>query len=90
MKYRILTTTKFDRSVSRLAADDREKVEQVIGIIANGLTLPARYKDHPLKGNKRGVRDCHVKNDLVLLYVLDKDVLILTAVELGSHSSLFG
>lgn len=89
MKYKIQTTTKFERSVKRLSEEDQDKVWQVIYTIAGGNRLSARYRDHPLKGNKQGRRDCHVKPDLVLIYSLDKDVLVLTAVDVGSHSIVF-
>lgn len=88
-KYEIKTTTRFDKSFRRLNDDDKMKVRNVINTIANGLTLGSEYKDHPLKGNKRGVRDCHVKPDLVLLYTLDKEILVLMAMDVGSHSNLF-
>jgi mRNA interferase YafQ len=48
--------------------------------------LPARYRDHALIGFD-GVRDCHLKPDLILLYDKpDEDTLRL--VRLGSHSEL--
>lgn len=89
MKYKIQTTTQFERSVSRLSIGDKNEVYKVINTIATGIPLTAKYKDHPLKGNKKGIRDCHVKYDLVLLYKLERDICILTAVDVGSHSSVF-
>lgn len=50
--------------------------------------LPAQYKDHGLTGNWQGFRDCHIKNDLVLIYTYEAQQLVL--VRLGSHSELFG
>lgn len=29
---------------------------------------PHKYKDHALKGNLKGIRDCHIRPDLILLY----------------------
>lgn len=87
-KYTVQTTTKFDRSVKRLTPKDKDMVWDVIYMIASRKSLLASYKDHPLKGNKRGLRECHVKNDLVLTYTLDRGVMVLTAVDVGSHSSV--
>lgn len=53
MKYKIQTTTNFEKSVSRLSDDDQDKVYKVINMIADGIPLTARYKDHPLKENKK-------------------------------------
>jgi mRNA interferase YafQ len=49
--------------------------------------LPVRYQDHPLGGNWKDHRDCHVRPDLLLIYRKpDEDTLDL--VRLGSHSEL--
>ena len=37
-------------------------LEDVVYILANGETLPPKYRDHPLKGDRRGYRDCHILN----------------------------
>jgi len=67
----------------RLLDADLATVLQVL--VVDGV-LEARYNDHPLTGWK-DVRDCHIRNDLVLLYRKpDHDSLEL--VRLGSHSEL--
>ncbi len=50
----------------------------------------AKYKDHALKGDYKGHRECHISPDWLLIYKIYEDVLILTLVETGSHSDLFG
>jgi mRNA interferase YafQ len=58
----------------------------VLQVLATDGDLEARYKDHALTGWK-DVRDCPIRNDLVLLYRKpDQDTLEL--VRLGSHSEL--
>jgi mRNA interferase YafQ len=50
-------------------------------------TLAPRHADHPLTGNWKDHRDCHIRPDLVLIYrKAGTDVLSL--VRLGSHSDL--
>ena len=51
------------------------------------LSLPKRYYDHPLTGNWKDHRDCHIKPDLILIYRLP-DPKMLELVRLGSHSEL--
>ena len=48
-----------------------------------------RYFNHPLKGNKKGLYDCHISPDLVLIYEIDKKNKRLILVRIGSHSELF-
>ena len=60
----------------------------VIDALANDITLDPSYNDHPLHHNWEGSRDCHLAHDLVLVYTLEgEDVLILE--RLGSHSEIF-
>jgi mRNA interferase YafQ len=59
----------------------------VILPLANNQPLSEKFRDHPLSGNWKNYRDCHVRPDLVLIYrKLDPDILEL--VRLGSHSEL--
>lgn len=59
----------------------------VLVTLAGDQQLEARHRDHALTGDRKGLRDCHVKPDLVLLYQKpDADTLRL--VRLGSHSEL--
>ncbi|MDO7253952.1 type II toxin-antitoxin system YafQ family toxin, partial [Helicobacter cappadocius] len=49
----------------------------------------SKYKDHKLKGEYKDFRECHIKPDLLLIYKIDKEVLILACIAIGSHSDLF-
>jgi mRNA interferase YafQ len=55
--------------------------------LATDITLETRLRDHPLTGEWRDHRDCHLKPDLVLIYQKSGDD-ILRLVRLGSHSEL--
>jgi len=55
--------------------------------LATDKPLDPKYRDHALTGDKKGVRDCHIKPDLVLLY-RKPDTETLQLVRLGSHSEL--
>lgn len=64
-----------------------EQWVEVMNALISGCDLPDRYRNHPLKGDKSGLWDCHIKPDLVLLYEKTDNVLILH--RLGTHSDLF-
>jgi mRNA interferase YafQ len=51
--------------------------------------LPSQYKDHPLRGNFAGSRDCHVESDWVLIYTLTEDGGHFRFERTGTHSDLF-
>jgi len=59
----------------------------VVDYLANDQPLELRYGDHPLFGNWKDHRDCHIKPDLVLIYQ-KSDNSLLRLVRLGSHSEL--
>ncbi|MDR0784209.1 MAG: type II toxin-antitoxin system YafQ family toxin [Propionibacteriaceae bacterium] len=61
----------------------------VLELLAKGDTLPSRYRDHELVGGYFGHRECHITPDWLLIYRIDNEEAILTAVRTGSHSDLF-
>ena len=65
---------------------DRE-LTAVVGLLAAGAALPLRYADHPLTGDWKDFRDCHVRPDLILIY-RKPDADSLELVRLGSHSEI--
>ena len=64
-------------------------VYNVIDMLAKGETLPPKFKNHLLKGNLKGFYDCHVLPDLVLIYKIEKERLVLVLLDIGTHSNLF-
>ncbi len=61
--------------------------KEIIPTLLENDTLDLKFLDHKLSGEKPPKRDCHVLNDLVLLYyVTDEHVLL---YRLGTHSELF-
>ncbi|MDR0665941.1 MAG: type II toxin-antitoxin system YafQ family toxin [Campylobacteraceae bacterium] len=87
--YVITTSKAFDKAYAKLQDKDKDFTDIVINKLADDEPLEAKHKDHALKGKMADFRDCHIKPDLVLIYTKDKDLLILTAVRIGTHSELF-
>lgn len=55
--------------LSRSGRHDMRTLKQVmLLLIARDDPLPPEWKDHPLKGDLEGMRECHVKGDLLLVY----------------------
>lgn len=69
-------------------ADLDEVFKAVAGLLVSQKPLPVSNRDHPLKGEWKGCRDCHLKPDLVLIY--RKTNAAIELMRLGSHSELFG
>ena len=85
-------TKAFKRDIARLAKSNPEilvsyRYVEVFNTLLNRESLPEIYKDHALSGDMEGVRDCHIFNDLVLLYQINEDVI--SFIRLASHSEIF-
>lgn len=65
-------------------------LETVINILASEGLLDANYRDHPLIGNWKGYRECHIRGDLLLVYKVSKEENVLYLVAFGSHSEILG
>lgn len=90
--YYIYHTKLFKKSLNRVLASGkfkRKDIENVVDILSTGKKLPQKYHDHSLWGECADYRECHIKPDLLLVYKINKNNLVLILVELSSHSNLF-
>lgn len=86
----IRPSSQFKKDIKKLKHNQKAllEIDQVIAMLAQEQPLPARYEDHPLTGEFKGFRDCHVRPDLVLIYKIDENILELYLLRVGSHSEL--
>ena len=90
-KYELILTSKFKKSLKRAQKRglDISLLDNIVGKLQSGITLEKKYKDHELKGNFKGFRECHIQPDWLLLYLVENEVLTLTLVDTGTHSDFF-
>lgn len=69
---------------------DISLLEEIIEKLINRIPLEEKNHDHALTGNFAGFRECHILNDWLLVYLVDEEVITLTAVDTGTHSDIFG
>lgn len=89
--YKVKFTSAFKKSYKLMEKRglDISLLDSVIDSLRQGRTLDKKYNDHALKGPYRGFRECHIKPDWLLIYLIEEDILTLTLVKTGSHSDLF-
>ena len=89
--YDLSITTQFKRDLklARKRGLDESLLDEVIKLLIEGTTLPVNNKDHPLIGDYKGCRECHICPDWLMIYSVDKVVNLLTLIRTGSHSDLF-
>lgn len=88
---KIIPTNQFRKDVQKIAKDKTKNLDDlnvVINMLARGESLPYKYRDHKLRGDKSDFRECHIKPDWLLMYQIKPDVLVLSLVRTGSHSEI--
>lgn len=89
--YEIIPTNKFKKDLKTAIKRgyNLSLIEVVIDLLAQGKTLPEKYKDHNLAGNYKGCRECHITPDWLLIYEIDNNQLFLYLTRTGTHSDMF-
>jgi len=92
MKYTPYYSNKIKKQLELLKKRgyNMQLFKDVVEMLLDDVPLPPKYRDHSLKGDKAGYRDCHIQSDWLLIYKIEKDVLTLILSETGSHSDIFG
>ena len=70
MKRKIILSSQYKKDI-KLARRRHLPEEELNGIVlklANDVPLPIENKDHPLKGDYIGYRECHIQSDWLLIY----------------------
>ena len=85
----LIYTTQFKKDYKKIKKQQKNlsKLTIVIEKLLSQQKLEPKYKDHPLSGNFKNHRDCHIEPDWILIYRITKEELILERT--GSHSDLF-
>ena len=78
---------KRDVKQSQKRGKDMGKLKALLGLLMEGVPLPATYLDNPLRGGFRGFRDAHIEPDWLLIYKITGDVVRFERT--GRHTDLF-
>ena len=89
LSVRYANAFKKDRKLMRKRQKDISCLDEIIRLIINERPLPERCHPHFLHGAWEGCLDCHVFNDWVLIYEIDKQACTVIFHRTGSHADLF-
>jgi len=67
--------------------NDTDKLKTIISLLLQEKPLPDKHRNHKLQGEYKGLWECHIEPDWLLIYEKTKDSIIF--VRTGSHSDLF-
>jgi mRNA interferase YafQ len=76
---------------NRAGRYDMNRAVEVMKLIFSNVALPAEYLDHALSGDEwQGARELHIGGDFLLVYRIEEKQNLVTFIDLGTHSELFG
>ena len=83
-------TTQFKKDLKKYKHKQSkiDALEKILKKLRNGESIPLENNPHRLVGNYKGHMECHVGNDLLLIW-WDKEQNIITLVRFATHSELF-
>ena len=89
MPLRLLRHKLFKKDMAKVKLADTQYTKFIIyvALLLEEKSLPSESRDHQLKGEWQGYRECHLGGDTLLIYLMDEDSLVL--VRIGTHSQLF-
>jgi len=88
----VLRTKKFRKKYRKIIKNSKFNEDfffEIIQNIATGSTLNKTLRDHPLSGDMKGRRECHIYPDILLIYKKFEDENLVVLHDIGSHSDLF-
>ena len=92
--YQLFITSQFKKDLKKLKKrqPDFELTVKVLKVLQHkGVHgIPSRMRPHRLKGKYADTWECHLKPDLLIIWLQFKTPKIIRLVRIGSHSGLFG
>jgi mRNA interferase YafQ len=76
-----------DLKRQRRRGKDIDDLIAVVELLAEQGTLPPAYRPHKLSGEWRGVWECHIEADWLLIYAVTTEEVLL--IRTGTHADLF-
>jgi len=78
---------KKDYKLQSRRHQDLTLLDNIIEILVKKESLPVHNRDHPLQGDYKGYRECHIEPDWLLIYKIENSNIYF--VRTGTHSDLF-
>ena len=87
IRYQVKFKKDYKRAIKR--GCNKKLFEEVLFYLVNEKPLPEKYRDHYLTGDYKGFRECHIQPDWLLIYKIEKNILVLILSRTGTYSDLF-
>ena len=87
----IQITNQFKKDLKKFNRNQKviQELDSVVRKLLHEKILEPKYCDHPLTGQWKTSRDCHIRPNILLIYRIEKKSKVLILERLGSHAELF-
>jgi len=88
-------TSQFERDLKLIKKRSVKDLNLCLAFLKNELRckgavgLPRKYKAHKLTGNYKNNWECHIKPDLLIIWIEVTDDMEIKLIRIGTHSDLF-
>jgi mRNA interferase YafQ len=89
LKLSVVFTKGFKKDFKKIKKHEKKlfQLKETVISLTERKPLNKKLLDHPLKGDYKDCRECHLAPDFLLIYKVEDETLIL--VRCGSHTELF-
>jgi mRNA interferase YafQ len=89
--YQIDYSNRFNKDLKRCMKRglNIKLIKDAIDLLAANGRLPQQYRPHKLRGDMRGIWECHIQSDWLMTWEQNDNQLTLLFLQTGTHSDLF-
>jgi mRNA interferase YafQ len=89
--YKVIASNKFqkDYKLCKKRGLNMSLINDLILELEKSGKVPSKHKPHLLKGNYKGLWECHIQPDWLLVLMIEEDVKLISLTRTGTHSDLF-
>ena len=89
--YKIVSSKKFQKDYKRCKKRglNMDLINDFILELEMNGKVPMKYKPHLLKGNFKGLWECHIQPDWLLIWMIEEEIKLISLTRTGTHSDLF-
>lgn len=91
--YKLIVSTKFKKDLKKVKRNPKD--EELTRVVLKTLQqkgvegIDKGMKPHRLQGNYKNNWECHIKPDLLIIWIQIESPNVIKLVRIGSHSDLF-
>ncbi|MCK5320289.1 type II toxin-antitoxin system YafQ family toxin [Candidatus Parcubacteria bacterium] len=90
--YILKYSKQFKKDLKKCAKQNPKSINElkkILNLLILGKKLDDKHRNHRLKGQFKNCFECHARPDVLLIYKIEKQELMIFLLRISSHSNLF-